>query len=79
MNPNPPPAWTTRTPFKLACPLHNFPQNANKSLPKFYSREGIYVDDHLQSLFLALEILAIENEDVVCIFFPHTFKAKEST
>jgi len=37
------------------------------------------VDDHLQSLFLALEILAVEHEDVVCRFFPHTFKAKEST
>ena len=79
MNPNPPPAWTTRTPFKMACPLHNFPQNDDKSLPKFYPRGGIYVDDHLQSFFLALEILAVEHEDVVCIFFPHTFKAKEST
>ena len=37
------------------------------------------MDDHLQSLFLALEILVVEHEDVVCIFFPHTFKAKEST
>ena len=76
MNPNPPPAWTTRTPFKMACPLHNFPQNADKSLPNFYLREGIYVDDHLQSFFLALEILSVENEVVVCRFFPNTFKAK---
>ena len=54
------------------------PMNYNPP-PKFYLREGIYVDDHLQSLFLALEILAVEHEDVVCRFFPHTFKDKEST
>ena len=54
MNPNPPLAWIARSPFKMACPLHNFPQNADKSLPKFYPREGIYVDDHVQSFFLAV-------------------------
>ena len=37
------------------------------------------MDDHLQKKFLDIELLAIEHEDVVCIFFPHTFKAKEST
>ena len=63
----------------MAFPLHNFPQNADTSQPKFYPRGGIYVDDHLQRFFLDLELLAIEHEDVVCIFFPHTFKAKEST
>ena len=37
------------------------------------------MDDHLQSFFLALELLAVEHEDVVCRLFPHTFKAKAST
>ena len=37
------------------------------------------MDDHLQRFFLDLDLLAIEHEYVVCIFFPHNFKAKEST
>ena len=37
------------------------------------------MDDHLQNFFLALQILVVEHDDVVCILFPHTFKAKEAS
>ena len=37
------------------------------------------MDDHLQSFYLALEILAVEHEDVVCRLFPHTFETKASS
>ena len=40
--------------------------------------KGISVDDHLRSLYLALELLAVEHKDMVCRFFPHTFEAKAS-
>ena len=36
------------------------------------------MDDHLQSFYLDLELLAIEHEDVVCRLFSHTFEAKPS-
>ena len=56
------------------------PQSFDKSLPKFEPNEGILVDDHLQSFYLALERLqATEHEDVVCRLFPHTLKGKESS
>ena len=73
------PAWRARTPLNLAVPLHAFPQNDDKSFPKFDLGAGISVDDHLQSFFLAIELLVVEHEHVVCKLFPHTFKAKAST
>ena len=78
--PPPPPAWRARTPLNLAAPLHNLPTHPEKSLPKFDPTEGIDVDDHLQSFFLALEVLSVvEHEDVVCILFPHTLKGKATS
>ena len=60
--------------------LHNLPSHHEKSLPMFDPTEGIDVDDHLKSFFLALEVLsAVEHEDVVCRIFPHTLKGKESS
>ena len=73
--PNPLSAWKARSPLNLTPPLHNLPQAFDKLLPKFDPEEGIAVDDHLQSFYLALEGLrAREYEDVVCRLFPHTLK-----
>ena len=73
--PPPPPAWRARSPLNLTPPLHDFPQAFDKMLPKFERGEGILVDDHLQSFYLAIERLrAGEHEDVVCRLFPHTLK-----
>ena len=73
--PNPPPAWRSRSPLNLTPPLHNLPQAFEKMLPKFDPSENILVDDHLQSFYLAIEGLrAGEHEDVVCRLFPHTLK-----
>ena len=49
-------------------------------LPKFEPSEGILIDYHFQSFYLALEgIQAAEHEDVVCILFPHTLKGKAAS
>ena len=73
--PNPLPAWKARSPLNLTPPLHNLPQAFDKLFPKFDPEEGIAVNDHLQSFYLALEGLRVgEYEDVVCRMFPHTLK-----
>ena len=78
--PPPPPAWRARLPLNLKPPLHDLTQDFDKMLPKFEPSEGILVDDHLQSFYLAVEGLqAKEHEDVVCILFPHTLKGKEAS
>ena len=72
-----PPSWRDITPLNLAAPLHNLPAHPENSLPNFDPTEEIDVDDHLQSFFLALEVLSKgEHEDVVCRLFPHTLKGK---
>ena len=60
--------------------MHDLPQDFDKMLPKFEPSEGVLVDDHLQSFYLAIEGLrAGEHEDVVCRLFPHTLKGKAAS
>ena len=78
----PPPqlAWRASSPLSLTPPLHDLPQGFDKMLPKFEPNEGILVDDHLQSFYLALEGLRLaEHEDVVCRLFSHTLKGKSAS
>ena len=62
--PPPPLAWRDRSPLNLTPLLHAMPHNFDKSLPKFEPNEGIFVDDHLQSFYLALEGLQVVDERV---------------
>ena len=73
------PAWRARTPLIVAAPLHDFPKHPERALPKFDPGKGISTKDHLKCFFLALELLGVEHEDVVCSIFPHTFEAKVSS
>ena len=78
--PPPPPASRDRSPLNLTPPLHDMPHNFDQSLPKFEPNEGIFVDDHLQSFYLALEGLQVaDHEDIVYILFPHTLKGKAAS
>ena len=72
------PTWRARTQLNLATPLHDFPKHPDIVLPKFDLGKGISVD-YLKFFFLALELLNIEHEDVVCILFPHAFEPKASS
>ena len=67
------PTWRARTPLNLATPLHDFPKHPDRMLPKFDLGKGISTEDHLKKISLAMELLNIQHEDVVCILFPHTF------
>ena len=69
-------AWRARTPINLAPPLHELPKHPKKALTKFDPGKGISGEDHLQSYYFDLELLGVQNEDVVCRIFPHTFKQK---
>ena len=72
------PAWRARTPLNLVAPLHDLPKHPERALPKFEPGKGISTEDQLQSYYLSLELLGVQNEDVVCRIFPHTFEAKAS-
>ena len=53
--PPPQPTWRDRSPLNMTPPLHDLPQDFDKMLPKFEQSEGILIDDHLQSFYLAVE------------------------
>ena len=60
--------------------MHDLPLAFDKMLPKFEPSEGILVDDHSQSFYLAVEGLrAGEHEDVLCRLFSHTLKGKATS
>ena len=73
------PAWRARMPLNLATPLHDFPRNPEKVLPKFDPGKGVFAEDHLQNFYLDLNILNVDHEDVVCILFQYTFEPKASS
>ena len=70
------PAWRVITPLNLNPPLHDLPKHLEKDLPKFDTGKGISAEDHLQSYYLAVELLGVQNEDVVCRIFPQAFEKK---
>ena len=72
-------AWRFKIPLNLAAPLHDFPKHPKRLLPKFDLGKDISVEDHLKSFYLALDLLNVEHEDVVCRLFPYTFKPKSSS
>ena len=61
--------WRARTPLILAAPLHDLPKHPEKILPKFDPRKGVSAEDHLHNFYLGLNLLNVDPEDVVCIFF----------
>ena len=73
------PAWRAKTPLNLAAPLHDLCKHPNRVLAKFDPGKGISVEDHLKFFYLALEILNVKHEDVVCRLFPYTFEPKASS
>ena len=72
-------AWRARTPLILEVPLHDLSKHPERVLPKFDPGKGIFAEDHLKSFFLALDILNVEHEDVVCRLFQYTFEPKSSS
>ena len=66
-------------PLNLAAPLHDLPKHPERVLPKFDPRKGVSAEYHLKSFYLALNLLNVEYEDVVCRIFPYTFEPKASS
>ena len=48
-------------------------------LLKFDPKKGVSTEDNLIFFYIALNILNVEHEDVVCRLFPYTFNPRESS
>jgi hypothetical protein len=63
----------------MSIELHEMPRNFDNLLLKFNPDKLGSPEDHVNNLFLAIHILGVEHDDVVCGIFPYTFLGKSST
>jgi hypothetical protein len=59
--------------------LHDFPKHSEKFLPKYDPDTKESQEDHVSKFMLAVSLMVVEHEYVVCILFPFTFEGKTST
>ena len=48
-------------------------------LPNFDPEKGVSAEDDLQNIYLDLNLLNVDHEDVVCRLFHYTFEPKASS
>jgi hypothetical protein len=63
----------------MAGELHEMPRKFDKLLPKFDPDKPGSPEDHVNNFFLAIHLLGVEHDDIVCRLFPYTFLGKSST
>jgi hypothetical protein len=58
---------------------HPLPKHPDKFLPKFDPKKKDSTENHIKKFMLAVRLMNMEHEDVVCRLFPYTFEGKAST
>ena len=76
--PNPMP-WMGQDAVAVPGVQHPLPKHPEKVLPKFNPDSKEPTEDHVKKFMLAVRLLDVEHEDVVCRLFPYTFEGKAST
>jgi hypothetical protein len=59
--------------------VHNLAQYPEKLLPKFDPETFGFLEDHIKKFILAIILINVQHEDVVCRIFPYTFENSAST
>jgi hypothetical protein len=73
------PAWRAQDALNLVGQLHDLPKHPEHILPKFDWGKAGSLEDHIKNFYLAIWLLDVEHEDVVCKLFPYAFENKAST
>ena len=71
--------WLTQNVIAVPGQQHPLPKNAEGVLPKFNPGKGDTGNNHIHSFFLAVHMLGVANEDIVCRLFPFTLIRASST
>jgi hypothetical protein len=58
---------------------HNLPRHPKKLLPKYDSETSGLPEDHINKFILAIRLMNVQHEDVVCRIFPYMFEHSAST
>jgi hypothetical protein len=59
--------------------VHNLPQHPEKLLPKFDPKTSGLPKDHIKKFILAIRLMNVQHEDLVCKIFPYNFQNSTST
>jgi hypothetical protein len=59
--------------------VHNLPRHLRKLLPKYDPKTSGFPEDHINKFILAIKIMNVQHEDMVCRPFPYTFENSGST
>ena len=78
-NPNANMPWLAQDAVAVPGVQHPLPKHPEKLLPKFNPELKEPAEYHVKKFMLAVRLLDVEHEDVVCRLFPYTFEGKAST
>ena len=59
--------------------VHNLARHLEKLLLKFDLETYRFLEDHIKKFILAIRLMNVQHEDVVCRIFPYTFENLAST
>jgi hypothetical protein len=71
--------WLTRDALAIPRRVHHLPRHPEKLLPKFDPKTLGFSEDHIKKFILAIRLMNVQHEDVVCRIFPYTFENSSST
>ena len=71
--------WLAQDAVVVPGDQHPLPKHPEKLFPKFNPELKEPAEDHVKKFMLAVRLLDVEHEDVVCRLFPYTFEGKAST
>lgn len=73
------PTWMAQVSLNLASIMHDFRWHPKKILSDFDLDKSITLKYHIESLYLALCLMNVQHEYVMCLLFPFTFENKVAT
>jgi hypothetical protein len=68
-----------RDALSLSRPVHNLPRHPKKFLPKFDPETYGFPKDHIKKFILAIKLMNVLHEEMVCRIFPYTLENSAST
>jgi hypothetical protein len=66
--------WLARDALTIHKRVHNLPRHPENLFPKFNSETFRLSEDHIKKFILAIRLMNVQHEDIVCRRFLYTFE-----
>ena len=71
--------WLAGDAVDIPGKIHNLPWHQEKLLPKYDPETSGLPEDHIKKFILAIKLMNVQHEYIVCRLFPYTFENSAST